>query len=171
MKGMTPRSPSDGTDVDALCAQVAAILWREREQLEQLLFCLTTQQLILDAGALRWLTAADERVAVAADAVANCELERAVETNELARALGLSGDAHLEELVASVDEPWSSLLGEHREALRGLVSEITTTTAANRRLLRTGADIAQEALDHVRSVTPSFHADGTTTSTVLDRKA
>ncbi|SHG26572.1 FlgN protein [Jatrophihabitans endophyticus] len=157
------------------CSTVASTLWRERELLEKLLFCLTSQQLVLSAGAVRWLTAADAQVREAVDALTGCELHRAIETDELARLLGLPGDASLDDIVTHADEPWNSLLADHRDALRDLVSEITAVTAENRRLLRAGADVVRETLERVGAVTPTYGPRGTTTagsiSLLLDRQA
>ena len=46
-------------------AAVAAVLWNEREALEQVLYSLQVEQLVLTAGATRWLNHADADLRVA----------------------------------------------------------------------------------------------------------
>ncbi|GAB2476721.1 flagellar protein FlgN [Jatrophihabitans fulvus] len=139
---------------------LAAVLWRERELLEQLLYALTCQQLLLASGGIRWISAADAQVRAAVDEVTACELQRAVVTHEYAWAVGLPSDAALEDLARAAEEPWDTVLGEHREALRELASEIGAVTAENRRLLHTGADIARDTLERARSATSGHRPDG-----------
>jgi hypothetical protein len=173
---------SDGTpgdtsaEWDNACADVAMVLWHERELLERLLFTLTSQQLILAAGEIRWLPAADEQVQQAVDALTDCELHRAIETSRLATLLELSESASLDDLVRATDAPWDSLLGDHRDTLRELVGEITAATAENRRLLRAGADTACETLARVGSATSGYGDGGCGCGSIgrpvlLDRQA
>lgn len=176
----TPGRGADGTPADAAArrdaasADAATTLWRERELLEHLLFTLTSQQLILAAGAIRWLTAADAQVQQAVEALTDCELRRAIDTTELAGLLDLPGDATLDQLAQAADEPWGALLGDHRQALRELTGEITAVTGENRRMLRAGADIARETLARVGSATAGY-GDGSLRDAIapilLDRHA
>ncbi len=129
-------------DVAGTIADLAALLWREREILEDLLFRLVEQQLILSSGAARWLPKADQEVRTAADTLQEHEVGRAAEVNELVRHYALPGDTSLRELAAFAPDPWPLVLLEHREALRLLALEIDQATDENRRLLLSRAHAA-----------------------------
>jgi hypothetical protein len=126
-------------DVAETFGDLAALLWREREILEDLLFRLVEQQLILSAGGARWLPKADHEVRAVAETLQEHEIVRAAEVNELVRHYALPGDTSLRELAAFAPEPWPLVLLEHREALRLLALEIDQATDENRRLLLSGA--------------------------------
>lgn len=151
---------TNGTDRDNAFAAVASLLWDERELLEHLLFKLTAEQLILRAGTVRWLAAADDEVRAALHHLRECEVLRAVEVHELATRLGVPAETTLRELADIATDPWGALLADHRETLRELVAEITATTAENRRMLQAGADAARETLGQVGQTTSIYGADG-----------
>ena len=125
-------------DVEDSFAELAALLWRERDVLEDLLFRLVAQQLILSSGDTRWLPRADAEVRTASASLQEHEIARAAEVNVLLRHYALPADTSLRELAAFAPEPWPLVLLEHREALRLLALEIDQATDENRRLLLAG---------------------------------
>jgi hypothetical protein len=149
-----PDAAGSSGGIDVL-GELAAVLWREREVLEDLLYALTQQQLVLDAGQTRWLPRADAAVAAAAHAVQDHELVRAIEVETLVQILGLPANASLLEIAAQAGEPWATVLGDHRVALRTLTAEIETVTAHNRTLLLAGERATREALEQVGALAPS----------------
>jgi hypothetical protein len=128
---------------------IAATLWRERESLEQLLFKLVEQQLILTSGNTRWLHLVDDEVRAAGEALRESELIRAAELTLLARQKGLQLETTLHELAAASPEPWPLVFEEHSAALRTLTSEIQSVAAENARLLHAGEQAIHEILEQM----------------------
>ena len=113
---------------DEHVATVSDLLWRERRLLEVLAFHLEAQRLMLVAGKGRYLVQAAHEVGEDLEEIRRCELERATVVEAAAAALGLRPAPTLHELLEAADEPWSSLLADHREALSGLRTEVDILT-------------------------------------------
>jgi hypothetical protein len=145
------------TDVFAL---VAGVLWSERELLDQLLFKLVEEQLVLAAGSTRWLNHADREVRGAMERLRLSEVIRAAEVAALAESLNLPLETTLAELATIAPEPWPFVLTEHRTALRTLVAEIEAVAAENRRLLNAGAHAVRETLDRLGDAVAGYDATG-----------
>lgn len=174
-----PRIPSAGpttADRTDAFAAVSSILWSEREALELLLFKLVEEQLVVTSGATRWLSRADGEVRAALDRVRAGEVIRAAEVEALALALGLPLETSLGELAQAAPEPWSTVLADHRTALRQLIFEIEGVGAENRRLLSAGAKAIRETLDHLGLAVAGYDATGSAVSSrrgpvLLDEQA
>ena len=138
-------------------AEVANILWRERESLELLLFKLEEERLMLATGRSRWLTQATHEVEIVLDRIRQTEVLRALEVDAAAEDLGLPPNPSLSQLAEAAGEPWAQLLREHRKAFLMLTSEIAALAAANRELLTAGQRAAREA---VLAVTGSLETYG-----------
>jgi hypothetical protein len=137
---------------------LAVLLQRERLLLELLVFKITEMRHLLAAGDARFLGWAAEEVERAVDAVRSTELERAVMVTDCLAAqlgdadLGVAFDdeaALLDRLAEAADEPWSSVLAEHRTALTVLTGEVAEGLAAARRLADAGATAVADLLDRV----------------------
>ncbi len=115
--------------------KLSLILWHERELLETLLYRLETEQLMLGAGQTRRLVRAAGEVESALDAIREAEVLRAVAADEAALALGLPANPSLRELADACEEPWGSLLHDHRDAIEAATSEVTSLAEANRNLI------------------------------------
>jgi len=127
-------------------SEVSTILWQERHLLEQLVFKLEEQQLLLAAGRTRWLAlAADELDAVMGDLRA-VELLRAIEVDATALALGIDAGPSLAELAAAAPDPWDELLVQHRDALLLLADEVRDRSTLNCELLGRGEAAVRELL-------------------------
>jgi hypothetical protein len=129
-----------------LLSAVSNALWLQRDSLEQLLYTLVAEQLILSSGTTRWLVRADADVRGAIQTMQGGELVRAAETAALLADLGLDADASLADIVACVPEPWATLFADHRIALRDLTFEVEGVAAQNRRMLDAGAAAVRETL-------------------------
>ena len=125
---------------------LSAILWRERELLEMLLFKLEEEQLLLASNRSRWLAHATREVEVVLEQIRQTEVARAVYSQAVAVELGLSPDAALGELADAAPEPWSDLLHQHRRFFLSLTSEISAMAEANRDLLTAGQRAARETM-------------------------
>jgi hypothetical protein len=106
-------------------AAVSAILWRERELLELLLFKLEEEQLVLDGGRARWLARASGEVDGVLAEIRRTELARATDVAAVSMALGIGPAPTLSKLAAASPAPWSSLLRDHQAAFRTLTGELT----------------------------------------------
>lgn len=119
--------------------ELSAMLWRERRQLELLLYRLETQLLHVRAGNWDWLkfTAAD--VEKVLENLRFDTLARNIESSALAIEWSLPANATLP-MIASVAPPgiWPELLQEHHRELVVLLDHMETTAAANVGALLTG---------------------------------
>lgn len=155
---------------------VTAALWAQREALEALLFRLVEEQLVLTSGSTRWLARADEDVREAVARLRADELLRAIEVEALAQAARLPSDASLADLADALPDPWGTVLGEHRAALRTLMTEIGAVSAENRRLLSAGASAIRDTIDSLSQSLSTYNARGGTVSSsggplLLDQRA
>lgn len=119
----------------AIYTAVSDALWLQRDNLRTLLYRLVCENLVLASGSIRWLAQADDDVRAEVERLRAGELVRAAEVEELIRLLGLDPDASLAALAAAAPEPWSTLLTDHRTALRSLVVEVQRMADTNRQLL------------------------------------
>lgn len=155
--------------------RLSLILWRERELLETLLFKLEQEQMILAGGNARWLARSAREVETVVGLIRETELMRAVAADEAAAAIGLASNPSLRALADAVDEPWRSILGEHRDAFVAYTAEILELASANRELLTTGYLAARDTLLALGETTRSYSADGSVvtaplhTTRLLDR--
>ena len=103
---------------------VASTLWRLRELLENLLFKVTVERLVLGSGQTRWLVEATRELDTALHDFHTAEVLRAVTTDGLAGQLGVPPGSTLAVLADAAAEPWTTVLHDHRDALRALVAEV-----------------------------------------------
>jgi len=120
--------------------EVSAILWRERNLLDLLLFKLEEERLVLDAGLERWLQRAAREVELVRAELQQIEGPRAGALDGLAAELGLQPGVNLSELAASAPPPWDGLLEQHRAAFLAMMSEVGSLEGGHRDVLarRTG---------------------------------
>lgn len=146
-------------------SDVSSVLWRERELLELLLFKLEEEQLILAAGRSRWLARATREVETVLEEIRRTEVLRAAEVDVAATVLGLPGAPSLSQLADAVDEPWSSLLREHRTAFLTMTAEISALAEANRDLLTSGQRAARDTLLALTEGAATYSPAGATVTT------
>ena len=127
--------------------ELAAVLWQERELLEDLLFAVLQQHSVLTQGQARWLGRADAAVATATRAVQTHEVFRAMQVETVVSLLGQPATACLRDIAEAAGEPWLTVLGEHRDALRALAAEIDEAVERNQSLLVAGERATREALE------------------------
>jgi len=145
-------------------AEVSNVLWREREQLELLLFKLDEEQLVLSSGRTRWLAHATREVEIVLDQVRQSELLRAVEVDAYAADVGLPPSPSLHALAQASPEPWRALLIAHRDALVELTSQIGKVADSNREVLATAQRAAHETLLSITGTLETYAPTGRTTS-------
>ncbi|GAB2729250.1 flagellar protein FlgN [Nocardioides pakistanensis] len=146
---------------------LSAVLWRERELLETLLFKLEVEQLVLATGRTRWLSSAAREIEEVLDAIREIELVRAVEADALAATLGLQPNPSLREIAEACDEPWRGIWLDHRESFTTVAEEIQAMAENNRELLTSGYQAAKATLLSLSDTPSTYTADG---STVTERR-
>jgi len=119
--------------------RISAILEREAEILELLLFKLVETRLLLENGEARFLSRATREVERARTRAREMDLMRATTV-----AQHRSG-ATLRDLAGEAPEPWPGILRDHHERLGSLVAEIEVTAHLNSSEARLGLEALQPA--------------------------
>ncbi len=139
---------------------LSLILWRERELLETLLYKLEIEKLVLASGQTRWLATAAREVEAVLAAVRETELLRAIAADEAAASIGMASNPSLRALAETVDEPWKSILLDHRDAFVTYMRQITEIAAVNRELLTVGQQAARETFLGLVEAPDTYAHDG-----------
>lgn len=117
--------------------ELSASLWRERRQLELLLFRLETQLLHLNMNKSQWLEFTAEDLNAVLDTLRFETLARNVEAAAVAAEWGISEQATLPHLTAAAPAGiWAQLLDEHRFEMTILLLHIESAREANLGALR-----------------------------------
>jgi hypothetical protein len=145
--------------------RLSTVLWRERELLDQLHYRLEVEQLVLAGGRSRWLAAAARDVDSVLGTIRETEVLRAVAADAAAEAVGMTSNPSLSALVEAAPEPWSSILGEHRQAFVEVTADIGALADLNRDLISAGLRSARETLLSLGGeTTDGYAADGRATA-------
>lgn len=121
-------------------------LWTMRELLEQLVYKLEVQGLLLAAGRARWMPYVSAEIEAIIEATSEVEAARAAASNRLARQLAKPATSSLAELIEHVTPPWSALLAQHRLHLLSLQAEIEEMSRANHEMARRGLMQSREII-------------------------
>lgn len=119
--------------------QINAILEREEEVLETLLFKLVAVRLLLESGELRFLSRATREVERARTRAREVDLVRA------ATVADLRAGVTLRDLATGAPEPWPGILRDHHDLLASLVAEIEVTAHRNSLEARAGLEALRPA--------------------------
>lgn len=130
--------------------RIAAVLEREQELLDLLLFKLVGTRLILESGDLRYLARATREVERARARTREVDLVRATTVAQF------KPGATLRSLATKSSEPWPGILRDHHDRLVSLVAEIEVTAHRNAEEARTGL----EALTLEKVPVSAGHAEG-----------
>ena len=144
--------------------KLSLVLWRERELLETLQYRLEIEQLVMASGQTRWLSKAAMDVEAAVEQLREMELLRAVAADEAAVIAGLEPNPSLAALVEAADEPWRSILADHRAAFATISEEVERIAATNRILIAHGLRAAHETLLGTAAGGQIYTAAGATVS-------
>lgn len=126
--------------------KLSLVLWRERDLLDTLLYRLVVEQLVMASGQTRWLANAAREVEEVVGRLREMELLRAVAADEAAVDAGLEPNPSLAALIAAADEPWQSVLSDHRDAFVAASEEIDRLAETNRALISNGLRAAHDTL-------------------------
>jgi hypothetical protein len=125
---------------------LAAILWRQRDVLERLVYRLECEQLLLAAGRSRWLARATGEVEALLDEARVVELQRAAASAHVAAGFGLPADATLEQLAGQAQPPWTGVFLDHRQSLLTVTSELSVLAETNKHLMAAGLKAVESTL-------------------------
>jgi hypothetical protein len=141
--------------------KLSLILWRERGLMETLQYRLEVEALMMSSGQTRWLSHAASDVEEVLEQVRATEVLRAVAADEAAAEVGLGPNPSLSGLIEAADEPWSSILADHRDAFRAISAEVTRIAEVNRTLISAGLRAAHETLLGMTGGDLTYTPDGT----------
>jgi hypothetical protein len=115
--------------------ELAAVLGRERVQLEFLLFKVLALQNLLRSGETRFLRWSAEEISRASERVRESELRRVRRVSELASAAGVAaGEMTLSTLAETAPEPWRTIFADHDRGFRQLGIEVDEAFTVTGRL-------------------------------------
>lgn len=140
---------------------LSQVLWRERELLGLLLYKLEVEQMVLASARTQWLMRAAQEVEGVLEMLRETEVLRAVAADEAAANCGLATHPSLRALAEAIDEPWRSILLDHRDAFVRMTAEVEALADTNRDLITSGYRAAREALLTLGDATDSYSPDGT----------
>ncbi|MCI1674709.1 MAG: flagellar protein FlgN [Ancrocorticia sp.] len=136
------------------------VLWHERDVLEELLYRLDVQCLLLAAGRSDYVARAAREAEDAARSVQTVELARATESDSVATSLGLNPQAPLRVIAAASPAPWNSIFDEHRTALIDLTTRIKKANDQARSELASSSRALQELVATLTDAAPTYDRDG-----------
>lgn len=146
--------------------ELSAMLWRERELLELLIFKLEEEHLLLESGKSRWLQHATREVEQVLNLVREATLSRSVQVAAVANEWHADAEATLRELVLHAPTgPWGEILTAHLTAMTALTAQIKELRDINENFLRIAARSAQESVALSTAETKTYNARGATGST------
>jgi uncharacterized SAM-binding protein YcdF (DUF218 family) len=139
--------------------KLSLLLWRERELLDELLFRLEIEQVVLAGGRTRWLARAAGDVQDLLEELRRSGVLRAALADEAAAGVGLPDNPSLRALAEASPEPWRAILMEHRDAFVAVTAEISALAGSNRDLITSGYHSAREVLTQLGG-TDTYTPDG-----------
>lgn len=145
------------TRADERLSQLSQTLWRQRAQVELLLYRLEVQQMVLASGRSRWIDQSARDVEDAIDDLRTEEILRAAHVAAVAPSLGLDGEATLSTLADAAGEPWAQILRDHQATFLSLIGAIEAVSRDNKELLARGL---RDTQDFVARVTEGPRLDG-----------
>ena len=132
--------------------ELADILGRERLLTELMLFKVVTLRQLLLAGEARFLSWAAEEVQRTEARLRAIELQRSLEVSRVVEELGIAPETvTLDILVRACEEPWRSVLAEHRRQLLLLHAELMEVARSVRRLAHEGSAAVTALMERHRS--------------------
>lgn len=141
--------------------ELSALIWRERELLEMVVFKLDVEQLLLTTGKSKWLHHATNEIEQVVDSLRDVGLARSVEVAAVAVEWGTSEDATLRHLIDNAPAgPWAEIFAGHLNALTQLTDDIRVLRDTNEHMLRAASRSTQETLAQTSTETGVYTASG-----------
>lgn len=144
--------------------ELSALLWRERELLDLLIFKLTEEHLLLTTGRTQWLQHATSEVEQVVRRLRASGLARAIDVDALAEEWNLATDEpSLNDLAdAAPPGPWGDILRAHLEAMTAQTAQVKELRDVNESFLRFAARSTQESAAELLPQTGIYDAHGST---------
>ena len=141
----------------------------EQEALDNLLFKLRQQNMVLNAGEHRWLASCTNEVEQAIKSLTVTGRRRELISAQLHAEHGLEQTARLIELADQVDdEVVCQQLRQRQRCLRDVLDQVRRCSRQNRQMLASGLAATNDALA-ILGVVPSYDAAGGMTRTGLHK--
>ncbi|HEV7949191.1 MAG TPA: flagellar protein FlgN [Glaciihabitans sp.] len=141
--------------------ELSALLWRERDLLEMLLYKLEVEQLLLTAGKTRWIPRAAAETEQVTAQIRDLGLARTVEVAAVAQEWHAPEDSTIRDLIAhSPDVVWAEILDSHLKGFVDLVAQIQSMRDENVALLRTATRATQETIANLDISPSTYDAQG-----------
>src|SRR5919202_2574001 len=125
---------------------LAAVLGRQLDLLDRLVYRLVCEHLLLAAGRTRFLALATAEVEGLLAELRVLEMQRSEAAERVAAEVGMDAGTGLDRLAGAVQPPWTGVLLEHREALLALVGELAALAETNRSLMAAGLRAVEAAI-------------------------
>lgn len=119
-------------------------LWTIRELLDELVYKLEVQRLLLAAGSTRWLSNAASELQAVIDAIGEVDTVRAEAQHAVAERLQIDPESTLQELITHLDEGQAIAMRAHRVHLLSLQEEVAEASRSNQELARRGLARTQD---------------------------
>lgn len=141
--------------------ELSALIWRERELLELVVFKLEVEQLLLTTGKTKWLHTATTEIEQVVESLREVGLARSVEVAAVAREWGASEDVTLRHLIENAPAgPWAEIFTDHLNGLTQLTQEIKVLRDTNEQMLRAASRSTQETLAQTSADAGVYTANG-----------
>lgn len=134
-------------ELQLLLGELNQLLWREREVLEDVLYRLQVQQLLLVDGRDRWMDRSVEDLERALGRVERYQRMHRELLDDISDHLPVNADSTLSEIVAVTPSPWDDIFEEQQAAVLIIISEIEAASRDNHGLARQGLFHASEAME------------------------
>ncbi|QQR99513.1 MAG: flagellar protein FlgN [Austwickia sp.] len=136
---------TDGAQV--ALSDLSTGLWRIQELLENLLYKLEVQSVLIESGRSRWLGRSTSDIESVIESLRETELLRAVDAAPVCDVLGLPADTPLSQIAQAAPSPWNHVLEEHRVALSHATHELSLLSRSNGEMLEISYRAVQDTLE------------------------
>ncbi len=136
---------TDGAQV--ALSDLSTGLWRIQELLENLLYKLEVQSVLIESGRSRWLGRSTSDIESVIESLRETELLRAVDAAPVCDMLGLPADTPLSQIAQAAPSPWNHVLEEHRVALSHATHELSLQSRSNGEMLEISYRAVQDTLE------------------------
>lgn len=147
-------------EAQQLLGELNPLLWRQRDVLNDVVYRLEVQQLLLVDGRERWVDRAVQDLERSLARVERYQRMQRDLLQELSAYLPVDADSTLSQVAAVVPTPWDGILEEQQSALLVLITEIEAASRDNVGLVRRGLAEVGEVMERLgRPGNPAQRAD------------
>jgi hypothetical protein len=140
-------------ELQLLLGELNQLLWRERDVLEDVLYRLQVQQLLLVEGRERWVERSVDDLERSLARVERYQRMHRDLLDDISAYLPVHGGSTLSEVVAVTPSPWDDIFEEQQASVLVLINEIEAASRDNHGLARRGMVQAGEAMERFGQAT------------------